>query len=304
MYILLAALVVVGVLWFVLKPAWAPKPPDTSKWTGKASQASRQATAKAGEISKDATAKAGQVYQGLRGRLKFRSDTRELAKQFKQWVSEAAPAKRVELYNTLPASAEGFAIWLGSLSDKDLERFTQGVARFCATLNFDIAWLTDPQVSREPELKKAVEDAVLLYSLTTWRANNVQQDVKGFFAYQAWLGNPKRHSAFGQQLLGALIQRGAVTVTPELYLAPEKERVTHATTAIRKVADEDHAAFLAALRQVVGGGETAPAAPVAEVPPAPEPAAAAAAEAPQTEPAEVEAAQPARRKLATAGGAA
>ena len=260
MYLLLAALVVAVVLWLVLKPGWAPKPPDTSKWTGKASQASRQATAKAGEISKDATAKAGQMYQGLRGWFRFRNHTRDLAKQFKQWVAEAAPAKRVDLYNTLPAYAEGFAIWLGSLSDKDLEHFTQGVARFCATLNFDLAWLTDAQVSREPELKKAVEDAVLLYSLTTWRANNVQQDVKAFFAYQAWLANPNRHGAFGQQLLSNLVQRGAVTVTPELYLAPEKERLAHATEAIRKVADEDHATFHAALRQVVGASEAAPAA--------------------------------------------
>ncbi len=179
-----------------------------------------------------------------------------------------------------------------------MEQFTQRVAQFCASLNFDLAWLTDPQVSREPELKQAVEDAVLLYSLTAWRANNVQQDVKGFFAYQAWLGNPKRHNAFGQQLLGALIQRGAVTVTPELYLAPEKERLAQATAAIRKVADEDHAAFHAALRQVMRGGEAAPAA-------APTPAAAAygrraggaagGAAAP---------AQPARRKAATGGGVA
>ncbi len=280
MYLLLAALVVAVVLWLVLKPTWAPKPPDTSEWTDKASQASKQATAKA-----------GQMYQGLAGRLKFRSHTHDLAKQFKQWVSEAAPAKRVELYNTLPASAEGFAIWLGGLSDKDLDHFTQRVARFCASLNFDLAWLTDPQVSREPELRRAVEDAVLLYSLTEWRANSVQQDVKGFFAYRAWLANPKRHRAFGQQLLGNLIQQEAVTVTPELYLAPEKERLTHATAAIRKVADENHAALQSALRQIVGASQAAPAA-------APAPAAAVE----QAEPAAT--AQPARRKAAVQGATA
>ncbi len=303
MYILLAALVVAAVLWFVLKPAWAPKPPDTAELTGKASQTSKQAAAKASQASKQATAKAGQMYQGVRGRLRFRNHTRDLAKQLKQWVAEAAPAKRVELYNTLPASAEGFAIWLGGLPQKELEQFTKKVAHFCESLNFDLAWLSDPQVSREPEIKKAVEDTVLLYSLTTWRASNVQQDVKGFFAYRDWLANPKRHSAFGQQLLGALIQRGAVIVTPELYLAPEKERQAHATAAIRKVADEDHAAFQAALRQVVGGGEAAPAAAPA---PVAEPAAATPPEAPQAEPAEAApvAPQPAQRKLATAGGVA
>ena len=268
MYILLTVLIV-AILWFVLKPKWAPKPPDTAVWTGKASAASKQATAKASAASKQATAKAGQMYQGLRGRLKFRNDTRDLAKQFKQWVAEAAPAQRAELYSTLPASAEGFATGLAALSDKDLQLFVRKLARFCASLNFDLAWLNDPQISREPELKKAVEDAVLLYSLTVWRANTVQQDVKGFFAYRAWLANPNRYRAFGQKLYSVLVQRGVVTIPSDLYLAPEKERLAQAATTIRKLYDEDHDTFHAALRQVVEDGQGATA-----VTPAPAPAAA------------------------------
>jgi hypothetical protein len=229
------------------------------------------------------------MYRGLRGRLRFHSHTRGLAKQFKQWVADAALPKRVELYSTLPASAEGFAVWLSELSDKELAGFTQRVAQFCASLSFDLAWLTDPQVSHEPEIKKAVEDAVLLYSVTVWRANNVQQDVQAFLAYQAWRAHPSRHNSFGQQLLSNLIQRGAVPVTPELYLAPEKERLTYALAAIRKVAEEDHATFHVALRQVVGGEAAAPA---AAMPPASEPA----AEATEAEPA------PARRRKAVAEG--
>ncbi len=280
MYIL-SALIIVAIIWFVLKPRWAPKPPDTTEWAGKASKASKQATAKA-----------GQMYQGLRGRFKFRSDTHELAKQFKQWVSEAALSKRVELYGSLPASAEGFAIWLSGLSDKDLAQFTQRVARFCASLNFDIAWLTDAQVNREPELKQAVEDTVLLYSLATWRANSVQRDVTSFLAYRAWLANPKQHKAFGQQLHGVLIQRGLVTVPPELYLAPEKERLAQAATAIRQIADENPTAFYAALRQVAGVSEGAANAASPPVPVTTKPG--------QTN--QAESAQPALRKAATARG--
>ena len=264
MYILLAVLIV-AVLWFVLKPKWAPKPPDTAAWSGKASQASKQVSVKASAASKQASAKAGQMYQGLRGRLRFRSHTHDLAQQFKQWVAEAAPGSRAELYNTLPASADGFAAWLNGLSQKELEQFTKKVARFCESLNFNLAWLTDAQVGREPELKRAVEDTILLYSLTTWRADSVQQDVKGFLAYQAWQARPNRHKAFGQQLLGHLIHNGVVTVSPDQYLASEKERKAHATAAIRKVADENRDALRVALRQVVAG---APAAP-APAPPAP-----------------------------------
>ncbi|MBI4788813.1 MAG: hypothetical protein HY782_17410 [Chloroflexi bacterium] len=267
MELLLISLLVVVILWFVLKPDWAPKPPDTAQWTEKASQASKQATAKARQASEQATAKAGQMYQGARGRIKFRSDTGDLAKQFKQWVSESALPKRVDLYNSLPASAEGFAIWLSGLGEQEQEQFTQKVAHFCGTLNFDLAWLTDPEINRDPDLKKAVEDAVLLYSLAAWRANNVQQDVTSFLAYRAWLANPNQHKAFGQKLHQALIKQGLVTVPPELYLAPEQERVEQALTAIRKVADESPAAFHLALREV--SGATASAMPAA---PAPAPA--------------------------------
>jgi hypothetical protein len=327
MYVLLVALVIVVILWFVFKPGWAPKPPDASGWTSKASETSKQATARASQLSKDATtrasqmskdaaarasqvskdaatrasqmskeatAKAGQMYQGLRGQFKLRSDTRGLAKQFKQWVTEAALPKRTELYSSLPTSAEGFAIWLSGLSDKELEQFTHRVAQFCASLNFDLAWLTDAQVSREPELRQAVEDAVLLYSLATWRANNVQQDVTSFLAYQAWLANPSRHKALGQELHQLLIQRGLVTVPPEMYLASEQERLEQAAIAIRKVADEHPAAFRAALHRVTGASSVEPAAAPAPAPETPAP--------PAEIPAQTEEAAPTthtRRKAAT-----
>jgi len=274
MEILLIVLIVVAILWFVVKPRWAPKPPDTSEWTGKASQMSKQATDKASQMSKQATdkarqaskqatAKAGQMYKGWRGGFKFRSDTRELGKQFQQWVTDAALPKRTAFAGTLPAQTESFAAWLSGLSSKELEQFTERIARYCATVNFDLGWLNDAQVSHEPELKQAVEDAVLLHSLGAWRASNVQRQAQVVLTYQAWLANPKRHQKFGQELHGVLIERGLVTVPSELYLAPEKERQAQAATAIRHVAAENPAAFRLALRQLVGAPEPdpAPAAP-------------------------------------------
>ncbi len=284
MYIILLALLAVVILWFVLKPSWAPKPPDTSQWTDKASQMTKQATTratefskqaitrtgevskqaatKAGEVSKQvtsqatqaskqATSQAGQMYQGLRGQFKLRSDSGNLAKQFKQWVAGSSLSKRDELYATLPASADGFAIWLNEAKDQELEQFTRRVAQFCASLNFDIAWLIDPKVGRDPALKKAVEDAVLLYSLAAWRSGNVQQEVQSFLAYREWRANPNHHKEYGQRLHQVLIQQGLVTCPPELYLAPEQERLAQAASAIRKVADENPAAFNTALHQVV-----------------------------------------------------
>jgi hypothetical protein len=216
----------------------------------KASEVSKQVTTQATQVSKQATSQAGQMYQGLRGQLKLRTDSENLSKQFKQWVADAALAKRDELYATLPASADGFAIWLNEVKDKELEQFTRGVAQFCASLNFDIAWLADPKVGCDPTLKKAVEDAVLLYSLAAWRSSNVQQEVQNFLAYRAWLANPKQHKQYGQRLHQVLIQQGLVVVSPDQYLASEQERFEQAATVIRKVAEENPTAFAAALRSI------------------------------------------------------
>jgi hypothetical protein len=282
MELLVVALLIIVILWLIFKPDWAPKPPDTSQWTTRAGEVTKQATAKAGEMTKQATAKAGQVtkqatakagevtkqattkagevtkqagsqagqmYSGVRERFKPRTDIRQLAKQFKQWVSDAALPKREEFYSALPASADGFAVWLGALSEQDLQAFTLKVAQFCDAMDFDLAWLNDPQVIRDPEMKKSIEDIVLLYSLSAWHANNVQQDVKAFLAYKDWDANPKQNKAFGQRLHQVLFQQGMVTIPTELYLASEQQRMDQAIAAISLAAQENPVAFHAALRQ-------------------------------------------------------
>jgi hypothetical protein len=218
--------------------------------------------------------KAEEMYQGIRGRFKFRNDTRELAGQFKRWVADTPTSRRTEQIGALPASVEGFSRWLGTLSDKDLEQFTQRVAHFCAGLKFDLAWLNSPEVSREPELKKAVEDTVLLYSLATWRAHTVEADVKAFLAYQAWLANPGRHKKFGQQLHRALVQRGLLVVPADLYLASDKERQEQARAAIIALSDANHAVFSEVLRQLDASGNAESDAAKAAAAPAPAPASA------------------------------
>lgn len=252
MYIL-TALIIVAILWFVVKPRIAGKPPDTAEWTGRA----------------------GKMVKRLRGRFRFRGDRRELARQFKHWAADAAMPKRAVLSGSLPEAVEGFAAWLGGLSERDLEQFTKKVARFCATVGFDIAWLTDAEVARKPELRQAVEDAVLLYSLGAWRADSVQLDAQVFLEYRAWLANPNRHKAFGQHLHQVLIKRGLVVVPSDLFLASEKERLAQAGAAIRRVADDHPAALHLALRQVAGASEEPlPAAPApVSAAPAPAPAA-------------------------------
>ncbi len=222
-------------------------------------QKSRATDAPSKSALKKKSAKLGQPYQGWGGGFRFRNGTRELAKQLKQWIADAASPKRVALSTTLPAQTENFAGWLNGLTDKELEQFAATVARYCAAVNFDLGWLNNAQVSREPELKQAVEDAVLMSALGAWRADSVHQDVTVFLTYHAWRAKPNQHKEFGQALHQVMIERGLVTVPSELYLAPEKERLAQAATAICQVADKNPAVFNLVLRQLAGApAEPAP----------------------------------------------
>jgi hypothetical protein len=244
LYILIALVLLFALLWFVVRPWWQSR------------SASVPAPDKPKTTSKKKPAKIGSIYQGLGGSFKFRSDTREWGKQFKQWVADAASPKRAALSNTLPAQMENFAARSSELTAAELEQFTAQVARYCAAVNFDLGWLNNAQVSREPELKQAVEDAVLLSALSAWRADRVQQDVRVFLTYHAWRAKPNQHKGFGQELHQVMIERGLVTIPAELYLAPEKERLAQARTAICQVADKNPAAFRSVLRQLAGVPES------------------------------------------------
>jgi predicted nucleic acid-binding Zn-ribbon protein len=191
-------------------------------------------------------------YKGVPGLLRLRTDRRELAKQFKQWSVNAAFPKRVALSDTLPVSAENFAAWVSGLSDQELERFADKVARYCSSVNFDVGWQNDAQLGYAPELKQLVEDSVLMYALGAWHPDGVQSDVPVFLAYRAWRANPDRRKEFGLQLHQVLIECGQVTPPPELFLSSKKEREAQAITAICKVADENPAGFRLALRQLAG----------------------------------------------------
>ena len=239
MFILAGLILVVVLLAFVVWP-W---------WQSRSSSASAQDKPKS--ASKKKSAKPKPLYNGIRGNFKFRNDTRELVKRFKQWSAEPNAVQNTQLVATLPASVTDFAVWLGGLSIADLDQFAQRVARQCATVNFDPGWLYDSQVGNDPHFRQAVEDAVMAYSLGTWYANGAQQDLRVFLEYRAWLGNPSRHQDFGQVLTQVMIEQGLIAMPADLYLASEKERNDYAVSAVSKVLTEKPAEFYAALHVIV-----------------------------------------------------
>lgn len=234
-WILLVVVLAVGA-WLYFKPAWAPKPDKVQ--------------ADAEKNLRLAADQAGKMYQGVSGKLKLRRDKVELAKKFKEWVSGAS-LDQTQLYAGLPTAAEGFAAWLAALSPQETEAFCDKVARFTASLGFDLAWLVDDKLDDQPELKQAIEQAVALYSIAAWRANTVQRQMRAFLAFQQWLAKPSQNRALGQKLYSQLIKQGLVLTSPDLYLATEKERQAEAVRAIKQVAADKPAAFNAVLYDIV-----------------------------------------------------
>jgi len=198
-----------------------------------------------------ATDKAGKMYEGVSGKLKLRRDKGELARRFKAWVANASLNKQARLYDSLPIATEGFAAWLAALPPQETEAFCDKVARFTASLGFDLAWLVDAKLDGQPELEQAIEEAVALYSIAAWRANTVQSQVRVFLAFQQWLAHPNRHRALGQKLYGELVRQGLVMTSPDLYLAPEKERAAEAVRAIKEIAEAKPAALNSVLADIV-----------------------------------------------------
>jgi hypothetical protein len=248
MMIIVAVLVIVAATLWLWKPAWLSKASRE-----KAASRLTQTTARVTETTKETVAKTGErlgpVLSGVEGkvRLPFRRG-KDLATQFKEWVGQAELAKRTAVYKALPADAAGFTAWLQGLADEDLGGFVKELAAFCKGLGFELAWLVDPKV--EGAMKQAVEEAVGLYCLAAWKG----RDVRPFVAYRAWQSAPgkKENQAFAQRLYSKLVGAGLATSTPDLLLAPEKERQAYVAEAIEAAAAQDPKAFVGLLRDVAG----------------------------------------------------
>lgn len=262
---ILGAVLIILILWVWVAPTWAPAPPIR-----------RDLGDRAQSVSKSAANRGQQIYQGIRGRLKFRNDKKDLAQRFRQWATEADSA-RERLSAGMPDWAGGFATWLNGLSDKEAVEFSQDVAAFCASQNFNIGWLNDPQISADPALKQAVEEAVLLYGVSWWRANQVQSDVQALLKLKAFLAKPntRDNKAFGQELFSGLVAKNLVTVPSTLITAPEKERLDYMKRAIEQAAQRNPDKFSQVLRRVAqpqSGAATTTSAEAEPAPAAPAPA--------------------------------
>lgn len=206
------------------------------------------------------------------------SGTVEPAKRgfFFGWFSRGSQVNVGQQFQTWATgnfSDPALRAWIGILSKEQIAALTEQLSLFCTNLGFELIWLADGQIGKDPALEPAVKEVVESYCRACWRATQVQGDLELLKILMAIETGPfsKEQQALSQKLFAELVKQGmAPPVSPELFVAPEKERQAVMMEAIRTAADTNRTAFNQVLKAVITM-EATPAAPAAEEAPAQKP---------------------------------
>lgn len=226
MFLVLAVLVAVYLLWILWKPDWLPKAPNNKLNTTIT------------ENAQAVTAQSVSWWKRLSFVLPGPRATR--ASNFKEWAMQTNLADHTPLYGALAAEATAFSAWLNTLSPSALENYVNNVADFCYTMKCDLNWLVNRQEAADPRLRRSVEALVILYCLTTWK----MQEVQGMLRYTDWKTAPNRNAnrLFVQQLYDRVVAAGLAERATDL-MAPDAELQQATLVALEKVATEQPEQF-------------------------------------------------------------
>jgi hypothetical protein len=254
LYVLLAA-VVVGFLLIVLQPAWMPRAPKA--------------------LSSDVLKRAPKVSPAaVTSRL-----TSGWRKEQPALIATSSP-ELGELESELMGVTERYVAWLGTCTEAERAALSRAIARSTSALDFQVAWRDNATIARDRKLRLAVDEVLALSGMAAWRAAEVGRQARTQLALEAWEQNPSsfRQRDLTAKLYAALVQRGLVTVRPELYLAKDQDRRSEAIEAIRRLANSNRAEVLATLDELLHSKPAATPAPALD---APEPAVVSAPAAPE-----------------------
>jgi len=199
---------------------------------------------------------AHRVSEALNGWNPLAKDDNQLAPPFKEWAASTHFAKRVK---RIRESTRGMKSWLAELSAEESEILTKQVNQFASDLNFEFSWLLDKELDYDRELKRDIEEIIVLYCLATFKGLLLQDELNMFIMLQAWLENStsKEYRELNQKLFTTLVERELAEGVPsDLLLADEEQRSQYAIQAINQVLQADRKTFLAILKEVLLATET------------------------------------------------
>lgn len=183
-----------------------------------------------------------------------RKSQQKLANSFKDWLVEVAESENKSGLQGIQGNLQAFNAWVATLSEDDLIGLTKNVAGYCKNLNFELVWLLDERLDRDPDMKTKLGPTVIFYSLSYWEASQIQEDIQAFIRFSAWEESPKRkkNQDLSHKLYTKLRDERLISeITNDVLMAPEKERYAYIVSSINQVAEEDMPALKRVLKSIL-----------------------------------------------------
>jgi len=174
-------------------------------------------------------------------RKRLTGNKQEVARKFQVWAENNI--EDVEL-----------KAWLMGLSPEAASALAEQLADFCSNLGFELPWLLENSLDKDPEIEKEAIVVVTLYCQSCRNAAQSYTDFELFKLLQKIEQAPfaRQRQDLSRRLFAELVKREmAPSVPAELFLASEKERQEHMTKAIQQATRADRELFKTVLREVM-----------------------------------------------------
>jgi len=152
--------------------------------------------------------------------------------------------------------------WLQQLPHTQLEVLLDLLQGYCASLNWELDWLFDPQLKKAPALHAALEESVATYLRVLLLSLQMTEDVHAYHAYLAFDKQPYAHRQrmLAQQLYARLHHQRVPPKVQGFFsrFSRTTRRYQDQVTAIRQAFADDPARAMAALKAVLVAEEAVP----------------------------------------------
>ncbi len=172
---------------------------------------------------------------------------------YRGWLAgEEAGARAAAL--GLSAPWDELKRWAAGLSAEDLKAVAQEAAYFCTSQNFDFSWLSSEELGKsDAALKNNMTDALALFSVAKFKTWQLRGNIDAVEVYETWLQDPAKgkNLTLSQKIFAKMVDERKVQASPELLLAPEKERREFVVKTVKDYSESSPKSFYLMLKGVL-----------------------------------------------------
>ncbi len=173
---------------------------------------------------------------------------------FKKWLLDEHTIERLGTIN-LKESLESLNHWFNEEINEENQRiFYEKIAQFGKDNKIKLQWIiNDEFFSHQDDIKKAIEDVLLLQSLVWHKVYSLKPELEVLQNYEIWKSDPYKgkNLEISQKIFARMIDERMVTASPELLLAPEKKRREYVVNSVIEYGQKDLKSFLKMFKEVL-----------------------------------------------------